>query len=73
MATDYKEWIAERAEELAQERYNKSYDSIPDDIKEELFARAEADYSNREAARIDAAYDAYLERQIYEADSGDNH
>ena len=61
---DYKDWITERAEELAQERYNKGYYDLASIIQQELFAEAEADYRNREAARIDAAYEAEMERHF---------
>ena len=70
MATDYKEWISERAEELAYERYNKGYYDLPDNIQMELYTRAEADYTNQEADRIDAAYDRWLESQIRQSDEG---
>ncbi len=64
MATDYKDWIAERANDLAQERYNKDYYGLPDNIQMELWARAEADYTDYYAARIDAAYDAAQEAEL---------
>ena len=67
MATDYKEWISERAEELAQERYNKGFYDLTNDIQMELWQYAEADWINREAARIDAAYDAAMESQMMES------
>ena len=71
MATDYKEWITERAEELAQERYKKSYYDLPDKVQDEIFAMAEADYINRESARIDTAYDAAEEARLTQSISDD--
>ena len=71
MSKDYKEWISDRAEELARERYNQSYYDLPDSIQIELWTRAEADYIDREAARIDAAYDAWVEAHILAADDFD--
>ena len=65
MTTDYKDWVTERVEELAQERYNKTYDELPDSIQEEILNRAEADWIDNYAARIDAAYEAECERLMF--------
>jgi hypothetical protein len=70
MATNYKEWISDRAEELAQERYNKGYYDLPENIQMEVWQRAEADYTDHKAARIDAAYERWLDDQIIQADQG---
>lgn len=64
MATDYKEWTAERADELAQEQYNKEYYDLPDEVQIELWNRAEADWINRQAGEMDAAYDRYEDKLL---------
>ena len=60
---DYKEWIQQRAEELAQEKYGKDYYSLPDGLQLQLWESTYIDYIDKEAARIDAAYDAWRENQ----------
>lgn len=64
MATDYKEWIAERAEELAQERYNMGYYDLPEKIQREVYERAQADWTDHYADMIDAAYDRAQEAEL---------
>lgn len=58
------DWIAERAYELAEEEYAKDYYELSDSTQLELWVKAEAEYTDREADRIDAAYDAWLENQL---------
>jgi len=70
---DYKEWIMERASDLAQERYGKLYYDLPEHQQEELFNEAEKDYVDYYAAQIDAAYDARQERQLMEGDKDETH
>lgn len=64
MSSDYKDWIADLAEELAQERYNKDYYSLPDGIAAEVWQHAEAEYKDMESTKIDAAYEAAWEAQL---------
>ncbi len=68
--TDKDNWLMERTEELSHSRYNRSYDSLPSSIQLEVFQRAEVDWINREADRIDQAYDAWLESQISSSNDG---
>lgn len=60
--SDCKEWIQNRAEELA-ELLGRDYWALPDWERELFFKQATRDYDDREAARIDSAYDAMLEQQ----------
>ena len=65
MITEYEDWVTERVEKLAQERYNKTYDDLPNSIQEEILNRAEADWINNFTARIDAAYETECERLMF--------
>ena len=64
MIRDYKDWIANRTLELAEELYHADYDSLPTSIQYELYERASAEYSDRQASRIEALYEAELESRL---------
>jgi len=64
MIADYEDWISNRAEELSQERYNKDYYDLPENIQMEVWQHAIAEWTDRESARIDAAHDAAQEAQM---------
>jgi len=61
---DYKDWIQNRAEELAEEQYDRDFYDLPDNLQIEVWNRAEADYHDHEADKIDAAYDRAIERNM---------
>jgi len=61
---DYKDWIQNRAEELAQELYDEEFYDLLNDLQIRLRNRAEADYHDHEADKIDAAYDRAMEAQL---------
>ena len=63
---DYKEWIQQRADELAEEILGEGKDfyNLSDDFQIEVWDIAEQDYNDRESDRIDAAYDRYLKQQM---------
>ena len=69
---DKEDWIMQRCEELASEKFDKPYEELSDEVQMQLWAEAEQDYINREASRIDAAYDAALENQIMEGEHGNS-
>ena len=60
---DYKDWIADRAEEIAQERYNVGFYNLFKPLQITTWLEAEADYVDRESARTDALYDAMKEKK----------
>lgn len=62
---DYKDWIENRAHELAEERYHKDYYDLPEDIQLEIYTRAETDYIDHYADQIDAAYDRAVEARLF--------
>jgi len=62
---DYKDWIENRAHELAEERYNKDYYDLPENIQLEIYDRAEADYKDYYASKIDAVYDRMREQRSF--------
>jgi len=60
-----KDWIQSRAEQLAEEQYGEDFYNLPDNLQIEIWNKAEADYHDREADRIDAAYDRVLEAKLF--------
>lgn len=62
---DYKDWIENRAHELAEERYNKDYYDLPKDIQLEIYNRAEADYTDHYASQIDAIYERIRDSRLF--------
>ena len=62
---DYKDWIADRAEELAQEYYGISFYVLSGVARTEIWEEAKWDYIGRESARIDALYDAMQEKKLF--------
>ncbi len=59
---DYKEWISQRAFEIAEQEYKADFSDLDQDLADKVFAQAQEEYVNREAARIDALYDMAVER-----------
>jgi len=68
---DYKDWIQNRAEEIAEEQYGKEFYDLSDTLQIGIWNRAEADYHDREADRIDAAYDRMLEARLLSQSTDD--
>jgi len=62
---DYKDWIQNRAMELADEQYGKDFYDLPDHLQTEVYNQAEADYTDYYAAQIDAAYDRAVEARLF--------
>jgi len=66
MALDMKDWITNRFEELASERYpDADVDSgaLPDNVHQELWERAEADYISMSVAKAESAVNLLKERK----------
>lgn len=60
---DYKEWISNRAEEIAQTQYDKSFYDLSKETAERIWKEAEDAYVDYYAALLDAQYEAFCERQ----------
>ncbi len=60
------DWIAERAEELAQNEFDRAYFDLSFRSQCSLWRRAEDDWTNREIARAEALGDIYEERKLFE-------
>ena len=61
---DYKEWMQERADDLAMSIYGAEYYDLPNQIQLELYAMAESDYKDHYASMIDVARDAAKDNQL---------
>lgn len=57
MSMDMKDWIQNKAEELAQELYNADYFDLDENTQRALFDKACEGYHDYYAAKIDVAYD----------------
>jgi hypothetical protein len=62
---DYKDWIRNRAMELAEEKYDTDFYDLPDHLQIEVYNQAIEDYKDHYADEIDAAYDRALEAQLF--------
>lgn len=58
------DWIAQRADELANIQYGKDFYSLSDETQQRLWIEATEEYADREASRADVLYDAECERRI---------
>lgn len=63
---DYKDWIQERACELAEEDYGMDFYDLPTNLADEVCNRVEVDYTDYYSGLIDAAYDRWRDEQIFE-------
>lgn len=54
---DYKDWIQERADDLAVEYYNKDYYDLTDEEQQEIYELAEGDYKDAYASYCDYVYE----------------
>ncbi|KKL94022.1 hypothetical protein LCGC14_1868860 [marine sediment metagenome] len=61
---DYKEWIQNKAEELAQEQYDTEYYDLNDYQMAALYHQAEEAHKDYTAAMMDAACEAELDRRL---------
>ena len=63
---DYKDWIQNRAEDLALEQYDLDLYELQDSIRLTIYEQAMKDYSDHYASQIDAAYDRWKDKQMME-------
>ncbi len=59
--TDYKEWIMNRAEELALDKYDIEYEYLPSNLREVVFFMAQRQYQDMCAVKVDFLYDRMRE------------
>lgn len=63
---DYKDWIQNRADELALEQYNEDFYNLPSEVRDTIYQQAMADYADHYASQVDAAYDRMKKTQMME-------
>jgi hypothetical protein len=51
---DYKEWITNRIDEIAEETFGDQYNNLPDETRYSIFKQACEDWGNHESARYEA-------------------
>lgn len=64
MTVDMKDWISNRADEIALEKYNSEFYSLPASIQFSIWMQAEDDWTDYYASLIDAAYDRHKDNQL---------
>lgn len=64
MTVDMKEWIQNRADEVAMETLGKEYYDLGPHMQAMCYAKAMEDWADYYANLIDAAYDREKERQL---------
>jgi len=69
MSLDKEEWVQNRAEEIAEEKYGEDFYDMDKDRQIEVFQVAEDEFMDEWAGRIDALYDAEVERRMMEEQS----
>jgi len=62
---DYKDWIANRADELALEKYGKDFYDLSGELQVEVYNQAMEEYKDHYADMIDAAYDRAVEARLF--------
>ena len=63
---DYKEWIQQRADELAEDLYDKDFYHLTGDEQIKVWEQAKEEWIDHYAVSIDACYDAAEERHLEE-------
>ena len=53
---NYEEWILNRAEELALQHHRVEYKYLPSNLREDIYFRAQQQYRNFCATKIDLIY-----------------
>ena len=64
---DYKDWIQNKAEELAQEEYGTEFYDLPEATRDIIYNRASELYVDFYADKIDAAYERALDNKLMES------
>ena len=61
---DYKEWISEKAYELADEKYNKEFYDLSDELQMEVYNEAVEAYKDFLADQIDQLHELAKESRM---------
>ena len=65
MLTDMKEWIQNRAEEIAQEVHNKDFYDLGHHTQLQVYAKAMEDYKDYYASLIDSTYERLRDQKLF--------
>jgi len=73
MGFDYKDWISNKADEIAEERFGDEYYKLTEEQQMEVWQSAEEAYKDHYADLIDAAYERGREANLpLKSDGVDN-
>ena len=61
---DYKDWMQERAEELAEALFHQDFSSLCPALQDRAYKAAQSDYHEALAERIDSAHMYHKERLV---------
>ncbi len=62
----YKDWIQERAEELAESLYHQDFHSLCTALQDRAYSAAQSDYHEALAERIDSTYSRMKEEKLHD-------
>lgn len=60
---NYKEWIMNRADEIALDKHDTEYEYLPEDLKRVMVSIAERDYHDMMSMRAEYGYGCYFENK----------
>lgn len=63
---DREDWIQEKADQIAESWYMKDFYELTEETRMTVFQRAEQEYADMWADRVDALYEAELDRRMEE-------
>ena len=61
---DNKDWIQERADELAEEEHNKDFYDLPRSIRDEIYKHASNDYVEAYSSYCDYVYETHRDKEM---------
>ena len=64
MIADMKDWIQNRADDLATELHNKEFYDLPSNLQDTVYQQAMEDWTDYYADQIDHIYEREKERQL---------
>ena len=64
---DYKDWIQERADEIAGEEHDKDFYDLPKPIRDEIYKHASNDYVEAYSSYCDYVYETMREAKYDQA------
>lgn len=61
---DHKQWVSDRADEIAQDKYKLSYHDLSTHFQQQVWKQAESDYVDFYSSEIDHLYEQHKQFEI---------